>query len=70
MKTQTTSPDTKVWNFAQWTSINLAHCIDFLQSILDQHGDLCGDYEPISGIIKALKTNIRYAEEVKEELKP
>ncbi len=50
--------------------MNLSHCVDFLQSILDQHGDLCGDYEPISGIIKALEANIRYAEEVKDETNP
>ena len=52
-------------NFALWTSLNLASCIDFLSSIMQQHGDLCGDYEPISGIIRALETNIRYAEEMK-----
>lgn len=57
----------RVWNFAMWTSMNLAHCVDFIQSIIEQHGDLCGDYEPLSGIVKALESNISYAEEVKKE---
>ena len=67
-KTNENKPEAKVQlkDFAFWTSLNLASCIDFLRSIMQQHGDLCGDYEPISGIIGYLEDNIRYAEKMRE----
>ncbi len=48
-------------NFATWTDINLSSSIDFLQSILDQHGDLSGDYASLSEVIAALKQGQQYA---------
>lgn len=48
-------------NFAQWTSINLGHCIDFLDDIISKHGNLTGEYDSLEGIKEALETNRDYA---------
>ena len=47
-------------NFAMWTDINLSHCIDFLQSVINKHGDLRGEYDSLQGILDALKQGQKY----------
>ena len=53
------------YNFSVWTSINLNHCIDFLDDIIMKHGNLAGEYDSLEGIKEALETNRNYADNFK-----
>ena len=51
--------------FADWTSINLSHCIDFMEDLIITYGDMEGRYDSLLGIQEALMTNQKYAERFK-----
>ena len=53
------------YNFSHWTSINLDHCIDFLDDIIMRHGNLEGKYDSLEGIKEAIETNRDYANSFK-----
>lgn len=61
--------DLEPLNFAIWTDMNLSSQVDFLQDIVDKHGDLFSEYSSLSEIVEALRIGQQYALKFRQHLK-